>query len=79
MPIERADPAIWAMAASTVSELRSFCFFSAISRTCASRQGAGDFVARLLGRGFEAERLLDEEGHRRQLHLEGEALVGDRR
>jgi hypothetical protein len=32
MPIERAEPSIMAMAESTVSQLRSTIFFSAISR-----------------------------------------------
>src|SRR5262249_37823227 len=34
-PIERADPSTMRIADSTVSQLRSFIFFSAISRTCA--------------------------------------------
>src|SRR4051794_41357100 len=35
MPIDRADPSIMRIAASTVSLLRSAIFFSAISFTCA--------------------------------------------
>src|SRR5260370_24002272 len=34
-PIERAEPSTIFMADSMVSQLRSFIFFSAISRTCA--------------------------------------------
>src|SRR6185437_11653959 len=34
-PIERAEPSTIFMAASTVSQFKSFIFFSAISRTCA--------------------------------------------
>src|SRR5262249_56759338 len=34
MPMERAEPATIFMAASMVSQLRSFIFCSAISRTC---------------------------------------------
>ena len=49
MPIERAEPSIIFIAASMVSQFRSFIFCSAISRTCAwvtlptlSRPGAFD-------------------------------------
>src|SRR6202035_4210401 len=48
-PIERTEPSTLFMADSMVSQLRSFIFFSAISRTCAlvtlpalSRPGAFD-------------------------------------
>src|SRR5690606_17059995 len=40
------------------------------------RDGASAILARQLGAGLEVERLLDEIGHRRLLHLESEALVG---
>ena len=75
MPIERADPSTMRIAASTVSQLRSAIFFSAISFTCALVIDAGLVAAGRLRAAFELGGLLDEVGHRRGAHLEGERLV----
>src|SRR3954449_9878896 len=91
-PIERAEPSTIFMADSIESQLRSFIFFSAISRTCAlvtapalSRPGGlaplrfgrrpRVGAARRPGAALDLGSLLEEEGHRRRLHLERERTI----
>ena len=71
-----AEPFTIAMAASTESQLRSGIFLVAISRICAVVTLPD--LAPLPGvcePDLDARRLLQEEGDRRQLHLEGEGPV----
>ncbi len=74
--MERADPSIMRMAASIVSQFKSFIFCSAISRTCALVTEPATSRPGRLRAAFELRRLLEEVRHRRRAHFEGKRAVG---
>src|ERR1700682_84603 len=80
MPMERAEPSIMLIAASIVSQFKSFIFCCAISLTCAfdtcpTGSRPGGLAAGGLRRRLQLRRLFQKIGNRRRPEFEGEGFV----